>query len=303
MKKIKNFLIAELVILLVKVLGGLLTHSFTMIASGVYELVLIIISLIASKISENKKYKGILSSLLGFIFIALGLGIIFISFLSKIKRTSIWIILFILIVIITRYVVSCFNINFTYQKKKGLLNFANINSSVDFYNYAVIIGALILSKISKWVGILKYADRVGTILIAGLVIIKGLKIIIHSFSYLEDKNKVMNESYKEEILKRKEVKNISKLEVSSYGGLNKAILDFELNDGISLVDANTFAITLQDYLLKIADIVEINLVEKKVQVVKKAKVRSKKQDARNSRSGNSKTNTKKKNTKQKNKKR
>lgn len=303
MKKIKNFLIAELIILLVKVLGGYLSHSYTMIASGVYELTLILITLIASKVKENKKYKGILSSLLGFIFIALGLGIIFLSFITEIRRTSLLIILFILIVIITRYVVSCFNINFTYQKKKGLLNFSNINSSVDFYNCAVIIGTLILSKISKWFDILKYADRIGTILIAGLVIIKGLKIIIHSFSYLENKTKAIDESYKEEILKRKEVKNVSKLEVSSYGGLNKAILDFELKEGISLVDANTFVITLQDYLLKIADIVEINLVEKKVQVVRKAKIRSLKQDARNSRSGNSKTNTKKKNTKQKNKKR
>ena len=63
-----------------------------------------------------------------------------------------------------------------------------------------------------------------------------------------------------------------------------------------MIDINTFMVTLQDYLLKVADSIYIVMNNKQV---KKGKINN----ARNSRSGNSKTNTKKKNTKKTNKKR
>lgn len=303
MKEVKTFIIADLIVLLIKVLGGLLTHSYALIASGVYDIALIIVSLVTIKVKENKKYKGIISSLLGLVVIILGIGIIFLSFVNKINRVSFFIILFILLSIIVRYIVSCFYTNISYQKKKGLLSYGKINSTFDFVGYGIILGVLVLSKISKWVGFLKYADRVGTIIVAGFAIYKGLVIIVNSFRYLEDKETTIDDKYKEEILKRNEVKKIDKLELESYGGIRKVTCDIELKDGISMIDVNTFIVTLQDYLLKLADVVKINLVDKKSTVKKKTKVRSLKQDARNSRSGNSKTNTKKKNTKQKNKKR
>ena len=79
------------------------------------------------------------------------------------------------------------------------------------------------------------------------------------------------------------------------------ITNLILNNNLTMLDLNTFVVSLQDYLLKIADVVEVKLQEELI--VKRPKVRSLKQDARNSGSGNSKTNTKNKNTKKKNKKR
>ncbi len=303
MKEVRTFLIADLIVLIIKVLGGILTHSYTMIASGIYDIALILITLVTVKLGENKKYKGIISSVLGILIVVLGIGIIFVSFISKINRVSFFIILFILISIIVKYMISCFYTNISYQKKKGLLTYGQINSTLDFVLYGIILGVLVISKISKWVNILKYVDRIGTILVAGLVIYKGIIIIINSIKYLEDKEFVVSDNVKEEITKRDEIKKLEKLEINNFGGIRKAQCNIVLKDGISMIDVNTFVVTLQDYLLKIADVVKINLVEKKVTTKKKEKVRSLKQDARNSRSGNSKTNTKKKNTKQKNKKR
>ncbi len=303
MKEVKTFIIADLIVLLIKVLGGLLTHSYTIIASGIYDVALILISLVTVKLGENKKYKGIISSILGILIVILGIGIIFISFVNKINRVSFFIILFILLSIIVRYIVSCFYTNVSYQKKKGLLTYGKINSTYDFVGYGIILGVLVLSKLSKWIDFLKYVDRIGTILISGFAIYKGLIIIINSIKYLENKEFSISDEFKEEITKRNEIKKVDKLELSCFGGIRSVQCNVMLKDGISMIDINTFIVTLQDYLLKIADVVKINLVDKKVTVKKKEKVRSLKQDARNSRSGNSKTNTKKKNTKQKNKKR
>lgn len=302
MKEIKTFIITDLIIILVKILGGLLCKSYTIIASSIYDIALIIVTLATLKTKENNKIKGIISSFLGFIMILLGIGTIFLSFISEYKKTSFFIILFVLISMIIRYVVSCFYTNVSYQKKKGLLTLGRIASNVDFISYGIIIGALILSKLSKWIKIFKYADNLGVIILSLFVILKGIKVIVNSIKYLEDKETPLSDEYIKEITSREEVKKLDKLEVKAFGGIKKADCNIALKDGISMIDINTFVVTLQDYLLKIADVVKINFVNPKTTKVK-PKVRSLKQDARNSRSGNSKTNAKKKNTQKKNKKR
>ena len=100
---------------------------------------------------------------------------------------------------------------------------------------------------------------------------------------------------------RTEVKKFVSINTIEFGGIRKAKCNLVLNNNLTMIDLNTFVVSLQDYLLKIADVVEVNLVDEVKP--KKPKVRSLKQDARNSGSGNSKTNAKKKNTKKKNKKR
>ncbi len=302
MKEVKAFIIADFIILLVKVLGGLLCNSYTMIASAVYDVALIVATLVTLKTKENSKLKGIISSFLGLIMVLLGIGIIFLSFLNGYNKTSFFIILFVLLSLVIRYIISCFYTNVSYQKKKGLLTLGRIGSNVDFISYGVILGALVLSKLSRWIEILKYADNLGVIILSLLVIIKGVKVIINSIKYLEEKDSPITDEYKSEITNREEIKKLESLEITAFGGIKKATCNIALKDGISMIDINTFIVTLQDYLLKIADVVKINLVSGKTTKVKQ-KVRSLKQDARNSRSGNSKTDPKKKNTKKKNKKR
>lgn len=303
MKEIRAFIISELIIIILKVLGGLITSSYTMVASAIFDVTLLIIMIIMTGKKENKKGKGIISSIIGFIFILFGIGVIFLSAIIERGRVSLWVLLFLLLAIIVRYLVSCIYTSSGYQKKMGLLSVSLINSNVDFYNYGVIVGSLVLSKISKWVDILKYADILGTILIAVLCIYKGFKIIKNSFNYLED-NEELEKDVTAEIEARDEVKKVHSLSYLSYGGIRESNCVLVMNDGINMIDLNSFVVTLQDFLLKSSDVVKIDLIEDKKKVVKKkTKVRSLKQDARNSRSGNSKTNAKKKNTKQKNKKR
>ncbi len=301
MKDVKKIIIVDLILMLIKLVGGILCHSLTMLSSMLLEISVILISLFLYKKSENKKYKGIISSIIGIIIILSSLFLIYYGVTSDIKTTSWFIILFVFLIAITRYITSCFNTNMSYQKREGLLLIGKVHSTIDFVTYGITLGALILTKLSKWVKIFKYGDILGMIIISLFVIYKGIKVIVNSFKYLEEKNNLNLNTYITEIEKNKEIKSVEKLEINSYGGLNYAHLNIILKEGVSMIDVNTLVLSIQDYLLKISDMVRVNLVKKTV--IRKAKVRSKKADARNSRSRNSKTNVTKKNSKKKNKKR
>ncbi len=301
MKKTKTFIISETVMIIIKVLGGFITNSYTMLSSAIYDISLLTIMLVTSSTTENTKSQNIISSLCGFIFTLLGLGIIFLSSIANKYKMSLWIILFVFLSIIIRYLINCIYTNSSYQKKKGILSISLINSNTDFYNYGIILGALILFKIHRWIPIFKYADILGTILISLLTIYKGFKIIAKSIRNLEGNSKV-EEMNIQELEKCEEIKKIKKLSISNYGGISKYSCELVLKEGINMIDLNTFVVNLQDFLLKSTEIAQIELVEDKKIIKRKQRVRSLKQDARNSRSRNSKANAKKKNTREKNKK-
>ena len=301
MKEVRNFIIVDVIVLLITLLGGFVCRSNTMLALGILELLLIITSLCVVRRRENTKLKGIISSLFSFIFILGGLLFILYTFNTKVLYPSFWIILFMVITLIVKYLIGCFYTNINYQKRKGILSYGNLNSTLDFVIYGILLATLILSKCSRWLSILKYADRVGVVLIVLLVIYKAFRIIKNSFGYLEGEE--LRKVVEDEITSREEVKKIERILVNSFGGVRHITIDILLNERISMVDINTFVITLQDYLLKFGDVVDINMINGVEKKKSKPRVRSLKQDARNSGSGNSKTNTKKKNTKKKNKKR
>ena len=100
----------------------------------------------------------------------------------------------------------------------------------------------------------------------------------------------------EEVNKCGEVKNITKINILSNGGIRKIDIDLKLQPKVKLVDLITFVVTLEDFLLKYSDLVSVNLVKH----VNRSGARK---NARNSGSTNSKKSTKKKSTKSKSKKR
>ena len=296
MKEVKTFIIVEVILAILKAVGSLLCHSHAMLASCLFEVVLIIISLILLKNKENKKYKGIITSFMGIIIVLLGFGIIFVSMINKVLNVSWLIILFLIVGMLLRYVVGCIYSNTGYQRKGGLIGYANINSNMDFYMSGIILATLVLSKLSKFVELFKYADRIGTIIISLFIIWKGLRIIRNSFHQMEE-SETIYVTYEKEINDRSEVRKIVSIKANEFGGISKIRCNLILNNNLTMIDLNTFIVSLQDYLLKIADVVEVKLQEELI--VKKPKVRSLKQDARDSGSRNSKTNAKGKNSKKK----
>ena len=302
MKEMKVYIVVDIIIFLLKVVGGFLTHSYTMMVSGVYDLMLVIGTIIVSTGHKSNKGLSIFTICLGILSLSSAGGLVALAWTRDIVKTSLWVILFVVLSLLLRYIVSCFYTNISYQRKRGLLSYGNIVSNLDFYNYGVILLALVLMKISKWVAWLKYADRFGTALLSIMLIVRGFKLFKNSFECLSGKELKVSEEVITEIKERKEVKGVGKINLRYYGGMRSVRCEVVLRDGISMVDVNSFVVTLQDYLLKLADSVRINMVDKEF-VPKKAKVRSLKQDARNSGSRNSKKGSKGKNNKKANKKR
>ena len=291
------------IVILLKVLGGLLTKSYTMLTSSLLDLLLIIVSKVAMIKGEDTKGRRVISTMLGLVMILSGIIMIVFSIKYPFGKVSAWIILFAIVTMIVKYMANCYYTNVNYRRKVGMLSYGNINSSLDFIVFAMFIVIMIISKCSRWLEILKYADVVGTILVAGYIGYRGLLVVVHSIKKRDEEkiNKVL-EGYKIEIQDRKEIKKVERLSLVNYGGLNYVKCGVVLSDGISMIDINSFMVTLQDYLLKIADVAKIDAVDPNSKP-KHVKVRSLKEDARNSRSRNSKTNSKKKNSTKKNKKR
>jgi len=291
------------IVILIKILGGLLCHSYSMIASSLLDLFLILLSKMVMVNKEDTKYNRVTTTLIGLVMLLSGVLLTIYSFRNDLGKVSAWILLFAIVTMIVKYMINCFYTNVNYRKKNGILSYGTINSTLDFVAILVFIVTMILSKLSKWVGIFKYADALGALLIVGYIVYKGIRIIINSIKIVsEDKKNEIIEKCRIEIEARKEIKKLPRLSLVSQGGLKYYKCGIVLAEGISMIDANTFVITLQDYLLKFADVVKIDLVDPNIKP-KHVKVRSLKEDARNSRSRNGKTNSKKKNSTKKNKKR
>lgn len=291
------------IVILIKILGGLLCHSYSMIASSLLDLFLILLSKMVMVNKEDTKFNRVITTLIGLVMLLSGVLLTIYSFRNDLGKVSAWIILFAIVTMIVKYMINCFYTNVNYRKKNGILSYGTINSTLDFVAILVFIVTMILSKLSKWVGIFKYADALGALLISGYIVYKAIRIIIDSIKIVsEDKKNEIIEKCRSEIEARKEIKKLPRLSLVSQGGLKYYKCGIVLAEGISMIDANTFVITLQDYLLKFADVVKIDLVDPNIKP-KHVKVRSLKEDARNSRSRNGKTNSKKKNSTKKNKKR
>lgn len=299
MKEVRKFIIVNIILMLLKVLASYLCKSNVLLMLGLYDMILVINSILVYKKKDNKKYKCVFSSILGIIYVILAIGIIFLAINTKYVISSLWVLLFIFIFIMLKYMVSCFATNKAYAKKSGLLAYGNMISNTDFYMYGLVILSMIVGKCSKWFDVLKYSDKVVTILVSLFVFYKAIKLIVNSIRFLENGKKEISEEYIKEINDRSEVKKVNTINIESCGGVRCLNLDVTLNNNLSMIDLNSFMVTLQDYLLKISDVCVVILSESKISKAYE-KVRK---NARNSGSGNSKTNTKKKNIKKKNKKR
>ena len=163
--------------------------------------------------------------------------------------------------------------------------------------YIVVLASVI---ISKWGGLwknLRYADRIGAVIICIFVVYYALRILVRSFKFLEEEQEEkITGTITEEVNKCKEVKNITKINILSNGGIRKIDIDLKLQPKIGLTDLITFVVTLEDYLLKYSDYASVTIVKH----VNRSGARK---NARNSGSSNSKKGTKKKSTKSKSKKR
>lgn len=297
-KDFNSYLVMEMIIIALKVLAGLFGHSLALLVTILFDIVVIITSYLAfNSKEETTRGKMVFTAFYGFIICMLAILSVFITFKVKVMKPSLLILIFLLLCLVLNYVVTVYKSNSSYLKKEGILGGSNKNSSLNIIMYIVVLASIIISKWGKLWNYLKYADRVGVIVIAGFIAYYGLRILVRSFKFLEEtEEEKLTKNITEEVNKCNEVKNITKISILRNGGIRKIDIDLKLQPQIKLTDLITFVVTLEDYLLKYSDLVSVNLVKH----VNRSGARK---NARNSGSTNSKKSTKKKSTKSKSKKR
>ena len=297
-KDYNGYLIMDFIIIGLKLLAGLLGHSLALLATILFDVVVIITSFIAFR-SKEKTTRGRMvgTAFYSFIVCLLSILYVFITFKIKIMKPSLLILIFLLLCLVLNYVTTVYKSNVSYSKKEGILGGSNKNSSVNIIMYIVVLASVIISKWESLWKQLRYADRIGATIISLFTIYYALRILVRSFKFLEEElEEKLNGVITEEVNKCKEVKNITKINILSNGGIRKIDIDLKLQPGIGLTDLITFVVTLEDFLLKYCDFASVNLVKH----VNRSGARK---NARNSGSTNGKKSTKKKSTKSKSKKR
>ena len=297
-KDYNGYLIMDFIIIGLKLLAGLLGHSLALLSTILFDVVVIITSFIAFR-SKEKTTRGRMvgTAFYSFIVCLLSILYVFITFKIKIMKPSLLILIFLLLCLVLNYVTTVYKSNVSYSKKEGILGGSNKNSSVNIIMYIVVLASVIISKWGSLWKQLRYADRIGATIVSIFTIYYALRILVRSFKFLEEEQEEkLNGVITEEVNKCKEVKNITKINILSNGGIRKIDIDLKLQSSIGLTDLITFVVTLEDFLLKYCDFASVNLVKH----VNRSGARK---NARNSGSTNSKKSTKKKSAKSKSKKR
>ncbi len=297
-KDYNGYLIMDFIIIGLKLLAGLLGHSLALLSTILFDVAVLITSFLALKGKETTTRGKMIGTILySFILCLLSILNIFIVYKTKIWNPSLLILIFLLFCLVLGYVVTVYKSNASYNKKEGILGGSNKNSSINIIMYIVVLASVILSKWGTLWKQLRYADRIGATIVCIFTIYYALRILVRSFKFLEEDQEVkLTGVITEEVNKCNEVKNITKINILSNGGIRKIDIDLKLQPNIGLTDLITFVVTLEDFLLKYCDFASVSLVKH----VNRSGARK---NARNSRGSNSKKSTKKKNTKAKSKKR
>ena len=253
MKQERNCLIYSminnLIISILKVIGGLIFHISSLFADGMHtfaDFITDIFAIIGSKFSKKRPTKihpfgfgrieYLTNLLIGVIIVILGLFILISSFSKEPVVPSLMVILLLLVVSIMKLIAIAKLVNTGEKLNSGILLTAAKESMTDIYSTIGVIIIVIIMQFSKFLPILEYADLVGSILISVLVIKTGIPIIRQNIMNLIgevdiDENHL--KSVQDDLLKFKKIDK-SHIQLIEYGPYYKVHLTLELNPNTTL---------------------------------------------------------------------
>ena len=225
-----------------------MSNSKTLLADSIHcmsDMSTDLISIIGTKISSKKpdlnhpyghgKIEYLTSIIMSFFIISLGISILFNSFNGKTVVPNMYAIIVLLITIVVKYILS------SYLFKKGKLLNSNIiktnaiESRYDTYNSILALIFIIITIIGSDNDILKYFDKVGSVVMSLLTIKVGIEVLLKNTSSIlgeveEDKSIL---STVEDIIKSKDYK-VRRLSLLKYGSYYDATIDILLDKNITL---------------------------------------------------------------------
>ncbi len=257
MKKVKHVMtvsfFTNIFLAVFKIIVGAFVRSTALIADGIHsfsDLITDIVALLgnffASKPADIEHPYGhgrleyITSSLIGFFILFLGLGLL--AGVSNAKETIpsmmvIWVCIF---TILAKKLLSSFLIKKGEELKNNILIASGKESSTDVYSSIVVLVGGILIQFHEIFPILRYMDKITSIIVSIFIIKTGYDIIKENLCTLigEQENDENTEQIRNIILKEKDVKSIDKLVVLKYGGYYEIIIEVSMDGNYSLKKAH-----------------------------------------------------------------
>ena len=184
-------------IILFKIIAGIVSGSISIISEAIHSfsdfLASVVTFFAVSRSSEpadkdhpfgHGKTEYITSMIIGLIIIILSLGIINSVFHKEITIPNILIIVVSIFTITSKFILA------SYISKKGKLYNNNIliasgkESKSDVYSSIFVLISILLMQFSNQINIFKYADIVGTIIIALFILHTGYRVLMDNISIL-----------------------------------------------------------------------------------------------------------------------
>lgn len=297
MKVLSNNTFINIFCTMIKFIFAILANSLCLFANAMYDASTILKeSVIYQNIENKKKIKrqSIWNVIIGIIAVVIG-ALIVLNATSVDNYKVKW---YVVLVSIVSFLLTNLSNSLKYviaynNEKEEIIN---INRSFKYNMYFpfIVIICYILTLLTKYVPILKYADIGGAIIIAIATILMGLKVIYNNLNQLNKVDDKINEIFKNDPT----IKSV-KSQLSSYGYSKKVTFDLAFLKNAQSINMFSILINFCNNIFKAYPDIEVISIIKSTYVERKMVNKS----ARNSRSRNSKKSTTKKNTKQKNKKR
>lgn len=242
-------MINNLLIGIIKIIGGLFFNLTSLFADGLHtfsDFITDIISFIGSKISRKKptkvhpfgfgKVEYLTNLFVGIIILILGLFIIFNSFGKKVEIPPLSVLYLLIIVFVLKLIAIIIMHKVGTKLNSQVLITSTEESKADLYStIGVFIITILLQFMNKY-PFLKYADLIGTVIIGFMVLEISFKIIISNSLSIIGEVETKGESVDKIKDFLKKYKNIDdmKIELIKYGAYYKMNLELELNPKLSL---------------------------------------------------------------------
>ena len=248
-------IINNLVIAIIKFIGGLFYGLNSLIADGLHtfsDFVTDIVCLIGSKISKKRptkyhpfgfgKVEYLTNLFVGIVLLLLGFYIIISSFFKKSIIPSLSIIYLLTLVFILKLIAILIMHKIGKKINSGVLITSVEESKADLYSTIGVIIITILLQFSNKYEILKYVDLLGSILIGLIVLKTSFEIIIDNALCLigeTENDEKTNNKIKEFLNKYDKIENLE-IYLIKYGSYYKLQLTLQLDSRLTLRQVTNF---------------------------------------------------------------
>lgn len=255
---------ANIFLSLLKVIIGFIGKSSSLISDGIHsfsDLITDIVAIFGSSLSMKPaddehpyghgKLEYITSFIIGLLIILIGLILIKSISTNSITIPSMIVIIVSIITIIIKYLVSSYLIIKGKEYKNLILISSGKESSMDVISSVFVLVSSLLMQLSNKISILKYSDKVVSIIIGIFIIKTGFSIIKESVSMIlgeKETDQVVLDEFKNLISSYKQVKNIDSLIILKSGPYYNITTEISMNPKLSLFKAHKIAEEIENLL-------------------------------------------------------